>query len=289
MKKKLLLAYRSGTGPYALNAMIARAFEALGWSVIPLNCMILDEVQLRHRIDLYEKEVDFYLEIGRGYLPTKTIKNLKIPTINWMPTIITNSENALNITKNILVHFDKVYTAVPSEISLYKKYGVTAYPLLMGACDEFCENRNIKKDIQIGLLGNMTYPSRINVKKIINKKYNMYITYTYHQYVELINRMEININIGLFPFCVPRRIFEILACGGFLLSYEIDEIDTVFKDGEHLVYFNKHNIIDKIEYYINHPEERKHIAKQGQDFVLKHHTFKHRILEIIKDVMEINN
>ena len=40
-------------------------------------------------------------------------------------------------------------------------------------------------------------------------------------------------------------------------------------------------MLDKIKYFLTHEKERKEIAQNGFEKVASHHTFKHRIEEIL--------
>ncbi len=82
---------------------------------------------------------------------------------------------------------------------------------------------------------------------------------------------QINVNIlhsqcrsGLNP-----RVYDVLACGGFLLTSENPGISDEFVDGEHLVTFRTPDELrDQVRYYLDHPEERQRIAEAGRRRVL---------------------
>jgi spore maturation protein CgeB len=78
------------------------------------------------------------------------------------------------------------------------------------------------------------------------------------------------------------RVFEALACGAFTISDNQRDVFKRFEDGLHLVKFHdSEDLIDKIEYYLGHPEEREYISKQGRKEVLANHTYEHRIDEML--------
>jgi spore maturation protein CgeB len=43
----------------------------------------------------------------------------------------------------------------------------------------------------------------------------------------------------------------------------------------------KEEALDKIGYYLTHPDERKKIALQGQQYVYMNHTYERRVREVI--------
>jgi hypothetical protein len=77
------------------------------------------------------------------------------------------------------------------------------------------------------------------------------------------------------------RHFEITAMGGFLLSHRQSELAEHFEIGTECEAFsNEAELIDKINYYCEHPDERAAIAEAGQRRALKEHLLHHR-LELI--------
>jgi len=82
------------------------------------------------------------------------------------------------------------------------------------------------------------------------------------------------------------RIFEALACGAFVLSDNQRDVFALFNDGEHLTQFSSPGeLIEKVNYYLNHPEERRAIAEKGRKEVLKKHTYTNRIGELLSVIL----
>lgn len=66
------------------------------------------------------------------------------------------------------------------------------------------------------------------------------------------------------------RITFYLACGTFVLAKRVPDTDLLFKDGEHLRYFDTvDEFFDLADWYLNHEEERKKIADAGMQHVHK--------------------
>lgn len=79
------------------------------------------------------------------------------------------------------------------------------------------------------------------------------------------------------------RIFEALACGAFVISDNQRDVFSLFKEGVHLERFvDSKDLIEKIKYYLDHPEERKRIAEQGNNEVTQKHTYVYRIEKLIQ-------
>jgi spore maturation protein CgeB len=84
------------------------------------------------------------------------------------------------------------------------------------------------------------------------------------------------------------RIFEALACKRFILVDRQRDVLALFRNGEHLVYFNSADELrEKCSYYLSHFHEREEIAARGYQEVLGKHTFVHRIQEMFS-VIQMN-
>lgn len=104
-----------------------------------------------------------------------------------------------------------------------------------------------------------------------------------------ISASDINVNISkiIFPTMVGSRPFEVLSCGGFLLTDRYTATETLFEDGRHLVFYRDFDDLeDKVRYYLAHPQERRDIAERGHRAFLEKHTLMHRVRRIVEVLEE---
>ncbi len=90
----------------------------------------------------------------------------------------------------------------------------------------------------------------------------------------------ININLvnGNAEGGLNMRHFEITAAGGFMLCYRQPELATCFDIGKECVMFTSEaDLLEKIDYYLQHPDERVAIAAAGQRRTLNNHLYSHRL------------
>ena len=74
------------------------------------------------------------------------------------------------------------------------------------------------------------------------------------------------------------RVFEVLACSGFLLAEHSDALEELFNVGTELeTYRTQAELHEKVSHFVSNPEEAAAIAAKGRTAVLERHTVAHRI------------
>lgn len=114
----------------------------------------------------------------------------------------------------------------------------------------------------------------------------------YKGYLNYINEMplafqnsKINLNITLRSILsgIPLRALDIMGAGGFLLSNYQPELAEFFENGTDMVmYESEGDLMTKIDYYLNHEEERNTIAQNGMRKVREEFSYEKRIKEMFE-------
>lgn len=95
----------------------------------------------------------------------------------------------------------------------------------------------------------------------------------YHECLDDYPKAKIVFNCGLNGD-TNRRIFEVLMAGGFLLTDRLSPQSGVFKlfqEGVHFeCYGSEAELIEKINHYLNAPDDAERIAAAGQKMLLEH-------------------
>lgn len=96
------------------------------------------------------------------------------------------------------------------------------------------------------------------------------------------SRINLNISLRSIKSGIPLRAFDIMGSGGFLLSnYQEDFLEN-FTPGEDFVFYESEpDLLQKIDYYLAHEEERQAIAKSAHDKVSAAHTYRDRVRELL--------
>lgn len=101
-----------------------------------------------------------------------------------------------------------------------------------------------------------------------------------------LSRINLNITMRSIESGLPLRCFDILGCGGFLMTNYQPELEDMFVIGRDLeAYSSIDELIDKCSYYLSHEDERAAIARSGYEKVCSAHTHFHRMKEMLSKVM----
>lgn len=130
-------------------------------------------------------------------------------------------------------------------------------------------------------------------KRLANVEQRNYIDY-YSQMPKVFAQSKINLNISLrcIRTGIPLRVLDVLASGGFLITNFQPELAEYFNLGEDLVvYQSMEELVALTEYYLQHEEERKQIARNGWERVQQEFRFEDRIKSMFSDagIMEAGN
>lgn len=99
---------------------------------------------------------------------------------------------------------------------------------------------------------------------------------------------KINLNMTIKPIQtgLPLRVFDILGCGGFLMTNYQAELPEYFEIGVDLeAYGSMEELADKCAYYLEHEEERQTIARNGYEKVRTRHTYLHRMKSMLETIL----
>lgn len=152
----------------------------------------------------------------------------------------------------------------------------------------------------------VTHKERCKVLKAVSEKFNMDIytkddtsmlskivnkgTVGYYDKMPLVfhySKINLNITLRSIQTGIPLRCWDIMAAGGFLLTNYQEDFLKHFEPGVDFVYYlNEEDLLEKVEYYLTHEEERKRIARNGYEKVKKYHSYKTTIEKMLKIAVE---
>lgn len=91
------------------------------------------------------------------------------------------------------------------------------------------------------------------------------------------------------PYYWSDRIYETLGRGGFMIHPFIEGMQEEFTDGDNIVFYEFNNwaqLKEKIDYYLEHNEERERIRRAGHEFVKNNATYHDRLSQMLDIVFK---
>ncbi|MCR4960922.1 MAG: DUF3880 domain-containing protein [Lachnospiraceae bacterium] len=101
-----------------------------------------------------------------------------------------------------------------------------------------------------------------------------------------LSKINLNITIRAIETGASLRIWDILGCGGFLISNYQEELCELLVPGEDFDYYSDlGDLKEKCAFYLAHEDIRQSIALSGYEKVRKYHTYTNRMPEIFKKIL----
>lgn len=263
---------------------------------------------------------DLFLNVGAKEIFPQTVSWIKekfeIPTVIWYPD---DPQRFEKISQYISPVHDYIFSSSFMTVKKYKNLGVSHAEYIPFGCRPEAINKVklTKKDkkkygCDVSFAGNYN-PLREKILKFIiesdldldikiygkNWKYCTSSKVKKHFYgfcedlYKNYKASQINLNIHTNQMKyggmkANGRNFEVTACGSFLLTDKPFKIEDLFEVGKEIeVYETKKDLIDKIDYYLNNPEERENIAEAGEKRSREDHTVKKRMKHIIDTICKL--
>jgi spore maturation protein CgeB len=255
-----------------------RAFTKIG---VESTVWGLNYPNYNQSFEQISKDYDVVLLIenyNNGWLPN--ISNFKGLKLFWSidSHMILNEHLMTCVTNKI----DIVLNAIESHQRYFNRFKTyylpNAYP------DDLIDYKpNISKIYDVGFCGNII--NRVDwIDSIPNIHKDIFVIGD--DMVNAINSYKIHFNRNLADD-LNYRTFETLGCKTFLLTNKTENLDKLFKIGQHLdIYTTKQDLLEKIGFYLSHHEIRNEISDSGYKWVKQNHTFVNRSQEIIKIIQK---
>src|SRR5262249_49359253 len=96
-------------------------------------------------------------------------------------------------------------------------------------------------------------------------------------YARLINAAKVAPTCGSISNDIVRKHLEIPACNTCLVTQRTVSLEAAgFKDLESCVFVDEQNVIERLDWLFENPDELQRITSAGQKLVEMHHTIEHR-------------
>lgn len=176
------------------------------------------------------------------------------------------------------------------QLSLGNMYGQEDLQMAADAIGLLVTNRERENVLQclsdrytVHVYSNSEFPDSLQKTNILQKGCVDYATEM--PYVFYNSCINLNITSRTIESGIPLRVFDILSSGGFCLTNYQPEIAEFFSDGEELVmYTDMADMVQKVDYYLNHEKERNLICQKGYEKIKKEFELEDRVREMLSIV-----
>lgn len=115
----------------------------------------------------------------------------------------------------------------------------------------------------------------VQMKQVVQPEVDYY---TQAPFVYRNSKINLNISLRSIGSGIPLRAFDIMGCGGFLLTNFQSDFLEYFEPGVDFVYYTDYeDLLVKVNHYLANDGEREKIAKNGYEKVKAYHTFEKRV------------
>lgn len=97
------------------------------------------------------------------------------------------------------------------------------------------------------------------------------------------SKINLNTTSKAIRSSLPLRLFDIVSCGGFVLTNYQCELEELFTPGKDMaVYTSLEEAADLCAYYLQHASQRRELAQAGYETLCKYHTYSIRLEQMLR-------
>ena len=293
---KKILYVGSFDEQWSSEMYIAKSFQALGHSVMRLEEETISDDQI---IEESKKGYDFllYAKLRIKGDQAYVLKNVKIPKVCWFFDVYPGTPREKRLRQPWVQMADHFFTTDNGHQDFYKEMGLNHKCIRQGIFHEEAIDgvfdRKLESRVFFSGAQNHWYPKRQEFIKILEiayrEKFKRTRTTTRQMHLNnCIASAEVVVGHNIrFPHYWSNRIYEMLGRGAFFITPSVPGLEKEFEDGKHIVCYEDLNWTDlrkKINYYLEHKDEREKIRTAGVEHCRNNFTYKHRCEELINKV-----
>jgi spore maturation protein CgeB len=203
---------------------------------------------------------------------------------------------------------DIMYLTNRGEVAQYREHGVNAR-FITGGCDPAAHRMVGRTDSlyqsDVAFIGRPNTPERAEFMQVLAKKFDLKLwgsgwdkyglsavaadVYA-SEYRQICAGSKIMLGWNIDPtidLYFSNRTWYTLGCGGFLLTAYSPSLQELLGRGQELDWFETvEECCEKIEYYLQHDEERQKIARAGYQLAHNEYSYDTMVNRIIGDVKQ---
>lgn len=199
-------------------------------------------------------------------------------------------------------YFDKVWQNRPAYIRKVLEYADRLFltdgtwlqqnphpnaSILRQGIGDFMPGEKIIKDVDVAMTGSM-YGERADFCKVISKKYGSRFKIFTSVFNRSFNDLVASVPILIAPtypsddLYWSNRVYLTMGSGGFMIHPRLSGLEQEYTEGEEIVFYDgMDDLLEKIDYYLAHEQEREMIRLAGWTRTATEYTYKARIDQLL--------
>lgn len=256
---------------------------------IDVDTICLDYEEHKYQLSAFVKNINtsydgVLVQRGVGYnFPVSILRNIHRPKILLFTELVKRNTNQHYLLKGEI--FDHIFVRSQNcyDFLIEKKWvAPERLSIMLSAAMNVSLSENpVVQDIDVLFVGAIT-ERRKRILDQLSKQTKITVRSIFgNEFYKTIQCSKIILNLHGSEFLdTETRVFETLACKGFILTEKL-AAESPFISGTHLVESNKIDELTKmIAFYLDHPNLRRKIIQQGFGLVQSQHTYHHRAVVI---------
>lgn len=302
---------------FTTETHIAKTLEAMGHEVVRIQ--ETPEANPNWMKHYLPRDADLFLYTrtwGRmvTLLDLQKLKELGIPSASYHLDLYVGLSRQSGIENDPFWRTEYVFSADgdPKSQEFFESKGINHYWLLPGVYEEECAmflpngDETLSGDVIFvgggAEYGHAEWPYRHELVKVLETAYGeRYKKYGHPQRTVRgtdLNQLYANskvaigdsVNIGFHhKNYTSDRLFESMGRGAFTIYPRIEGVSELFDDGVNAVFYDYgdfHGLLTKINYYLEHDEEREAIRRAGFELVKCSQTYTQRLQALLATMTE---
>jgi spore maturation protein CgeB len=230
----------------------------------------------------------------------------RLPVVMYYDDCIKGSSRSIDTVIEQGRQADIMYLTNRGEIPQYREWGVNAR-FITGGCDPTAHRITDRPDpmfqSDVAFIGKPNTPQRAEFMQVLSRKFDLKLwgsgwekyglkaaagdVYA-SEYRQICAGAKIMLGWNIDPtidLYFSNRTWYTLGCGGFLLTAYTPCLEEIFGRGKELDWFESvEECCDKIEYYLQHDQERRKIARAGYELAHREYSYDTMVNRIIEDI-----
>lgn len=259
---------------------LRQGLEKLGHNLLDLPA---DEIDINTKLENLGQSVDLVLlEMYGNSFPVCGLAACEAETVAWCVDTPINEFWLRDACKL----FDHVFVDQRQSAAAMQTHGIRAEWLPLCAQDSyFVEPQEKIHDITFVGTVNRFRTKRANLLNLLGKyaKLNLVSNVSMQEAQSILAQSKITLNENLFDG-LTLRVFQGCGAGSLVFGEKGDGSDAIFADGEHIVYFDPENVLDKLDSILAAAERCQEMAIAARELCRGAHTSEARAVALFDSI-----